>query len=99
MLQTIQSKPALFIGKSRSTDVDNGGILSLIMCGSEVSGPSVVMEAEGSGSVRDNIAVGKDDDQLCSKFQENGAKGVLHGGREFERSAFGNRAMLGRNLW
>ena len=57
------------------------------------------MEAEGSGSVSDNIAVGKDEDQLCSKFLESGANGVLHGGREFEHSAFGNRAMLGRKLW
>lgn len=42
------------------------------MYGSKVSGSCIAMEVEGSGSVSDNIAVGKDKDQWwCCKFQED----------------------------
>ena len=46
------------------------------------------MEAEGSRLISDDAPVREDEDRRCGEFREEGAYCVLHGGGEFESSAF-----------
>ena len=80
--------------------------LFLFEGGSEASGASVAMEAEGSRRVDDRLPVREDEYWGCGEFREDGTNGILHYRGEIERGALFRgavigrmwRAMLGRNL-
>ena len=55
--------------------------------GSEASGASVAMEAEGSSRVDDRVPVREDKYWRCGEFREEGTNGVFHCRSEIERGA------------
>ena len=61
----------------------------LLEGGSEASGASVAVKADGSGFVSDRVPVREDEDRRCGEFREKSANSFLYGGGEFERSIYG----------
>ena len=62
--------------------------------GSEASGASVAMEAEGARRVDDRFAVWEDKYWGCVEFREEGTNGIFHCRDEIERGALFDK---GRN--
>ena len=83
--------PVLFIVEGGSADVDYGAYgairLFLFEGGSEASGASVAMEAEGSRRVDDRVPVREDKYWGCGEFREKDTHGILHCRGEIERGA------------
>ena len=83
--------PVLLIVEGDSADVDDGAYgairLFLFEGGSEASGASVAMEAEGSRRVDDRVPVREDKYWGRGEFRKEGTNGILHCRGEIERGA------------
>ena len=94
--------PVLLIVEGGSADIDDGAYgairLFLFEGGSEASGTSVAVGAEGSGRVNDCIPVREDKYWGCCEFREKGANGVLHCGGEIERGALFQKGRYRANV-
>ena len=81
----------MFIVEGGSADVDDGahGAIRLFLfeSGSEASGASIAMEAEGSRRVDDIVPVREDKYWGCYEFREEGTNGILHCRGNIERDA------------
>ena len=83
--------PVLLIVEGGSADVDDGAYgairLFLFEGGSEASGASVAMEAEGARCVDDRVLVWEDKYWGYGEFREDGTNGIFHCRCEIERGA------------